>query len=649
MPIGQEGRVRAPELSGGRGWLNTPGPLTLAGLRGKVVLLDFWTYGCVNCMHVIPDLKRLQKKYPRELVVIGVHSAKFENEKETENIRRVVLRYGVEHPVVNDADFRIWQSYVVRAWPTQVLIDTEGYVFGRAPGEGHYEALDKAIGQLAADARKRGTLDERPLKRALERAKEADLPLAFPGKILADERGDRLFVADSNHNRVVVARLDGTLLYTIGSGARGRADGTFEQATFDRPQGLALEGDALYVADTENHLVRRADLKTRTVETVAGTGAQSRDYEFARGPATKSPLNSPWDLWLAGRSLYVAMAGPHQIWKVDLDKGEASVFAGSGHEARKDGKRVRAEVEDFDESVSAFAQPSGLASDGRMLYVADSESNIIRAVEMEGTDVRTLAGGDLFDFGDRDGPGNAARFQHPLGLALHDGRLYVADTYNHKIKVLDPGSRAVKTFAGTGRAGQDDGARPTFYEPGGIAVARGRLYVADTNNHAVRVIDLRTRQATTLPIRGLTPPAETAFGGDDADGTEGPNAEQTRASVQRLGAGSDATLTIEVALPEGHHLNPSAPHRYRVSVESGPEHVAAAAAKTDKSLALPLRIPVKSLAPGAAALRVQATLYYCREDNTGTCRVKTLVWLAPVEVVADPAAPSEIRLQGRVE
>jgi len=649
MPIKQEGRVRAPELSGGRGWLNTSAPLTLAGLRGKVVLLDFWTYGCVNCMHVIPDLKRLQKKYPRELVVIGVHSAKFENEKETENIRRVVLRYGVEHPVVNDADFRIWNAYVIRAWPTQVLIDTEGYVFGRAPGEGHYEALDKAIGQLVADARKRGTLDERPLKRALERAKEADLPLAFPGKILADERGDRLFVADSNHNRVVVARLDGTLLYTIGAGARGRADGGFEQATFDRPQGLALEGDSLYVADTENHLVRRADLKTRTVETVAGTGAQSRDYEFARGPATKSALNSPWDLWLAGRSLYVAMAGPHQIWKLDLDKGEVSVFAGSGYEARKDGKRVRAEVEDFDESVSGFAQPSGLASDGRTLYVADSESNIIRAVEIEGTDVRTLAGGDLFDFGDRDGEGDAARFQHPLGLALYDGRLYVADTYNHKIKVLDPGSRAVKTFAGTGRAGQTDGARPTFYEPGGLAVARGRLYVADTNNHAVRVIDLRTKQATTLPIRGLTPPAETAFGAAETDDTEGPNAAETRASVQRLGAGADATLTIEVSLPEGHHLNPSAPHRYRVSVESGPAHVAAAITKTDKSLALPLRLPVKALAPGAAALRVQTTLYYCREDNTGTCRVKTLVWLVPVEVVADPSAPREIRLRGQVE
>ena len=126
----QQGRVRAPELEGGRGWLNTDRPLSIAGLRGKVVLLDFWTYGCVNCMHVIPDLRALEEKYSRQLVVIGVHSAKFENERDTENIRHIVLRYGLEHPVVNDADFRIWRAYTVRAWPTLVLIDADGYIVG---------------------------------------------------------------------------------------------------------------------------------------------------------------------------------------------------------------------------------------------------------------------------------------------------------------------------------------------------------------------------------------------------------------------------------------------------------------------------------------------------------------------------------------
>src|SRR5256714_2002346 len=593
MPFRQDWRWRGPDPEGGGGWRTPDKPLSIAALRGKVVLLDFWTYGCVNCMHVIPDLKRLEEKYSRQLVVIGVHSAKFENEKETENIRHIILRYGLEHPVVNDADFRIWRAYAVRAWPTLVLIDTDGYIVGRVKGEGHYDVLDRAVAQLVEDARKRGTLNETPLKLALERAKTGDLPLAFPGKILADEKSERLFIADSNHNRVVVTRLDGTLLETVGSGERGAKDGTFETASFHRPQGLALDGDALYVADTENHLIRGAGLKARTVQTSAGTGAQLLSFDVRGGPARTTPLSSPWDLQLVGRSLYIAMAGPHEIWKLDLDKQQLSVFAGTGMEARADGPRDEA----------AFAQPSGLAADGRVLYVADAESNTIRAVTLEDStrgdskadgselktdaqvktaslsssveEVRTLAGGDLFDFGDRDGAGDDVRLQHPLGLALYQNQLFIADTYNHKIKVLDPRARTVKTFAGTGKPGQADGAQSSFYEPGGLSVARGRLYVADTNNHAIRVVDLATKQTTTLVIRGLQPPAQsTPAGAAEADGDAGPNAETLKLAPQQLAASGDAALVVDVALPAGYHLNPSAPQRYKVSVESGGERLA---------------------------------------------------------------------------
>jgi DNA-binding beta-propeller fold protein YncE len=646
----ERGRVRAPELEGGRGWLNTAKPLSIAGLRGKVVLLDFWTYGCVNCMHVIPDLKRLEEKYPNELVVIGVHSAKFENEKETENIRRIVLRYGLEHPIVNDADFRIWNSYAVRAWPTQVLIDPAGYVVGQVSGEGHYDVIDGAVGELVAEAKKRGTLDTRPLKFALERAKTGDLPLAFPGKVLADEKGDRLFVADSNHNRVVVTKLDGTLLYIVGSGARGRRDGAFDAASFDGPQGLALDpsdNSTLYVADTRNHMLRRVDLKSRTVETAAGTGAQLRDYSVRGGPALTTALSSPWDLALKGRTLYVAMAGPHQIWKLDLDSREVSIYAGTGREARNDGKRL-GEFEDT--AAATFAQPSGLAVGDSTLYVSDAESNIVRAVA--GEEVRTLAGGDLFEFGDRDGEGDGVRLQHPLGLALEAGRLYVADTYNHKLKVLDPRTRRVSTFAGTGKPGQTDGARPEFYEPGGISIARGRLYVADTNNHAVRVVDLSTKQTTTLVIRGLKPPAaaEAAESGEAA-----PNAEQLELRPQRLAVGGDSAVVVDVALPAGYHLNQDAPNRYTVLVEDGAQSLALdgtdpkSLTKTAKDLRLPLRLPLRAATAGAARLRVSLRLYYCREDNTGTCRIKTLVWLVPVELTAEPGAPREIKLQGKME
>jgi thiol-disulfide isomerase/thioredoxin len=641
----QQGRVRAPELAGGRSWLNTDQPLQLAALKGKVVLLDFWTYGCINCIHIIPDLKRLEAKYARELVVIGVHSAKFDNEKETENLRRIILRYEIEHPVVNDAHFAIWQAYGVRAWPTQVLIDPQGYVVGVVSGEGNYEVIDEAIAQTIAEARKHGRLNEQPLKLALERAKVGDLPLAFPGKVLADARGLRLFIADSNHNRIVVTKLDGSLIETIGTGARGASDGTFDRASFYRPQGMALDHDALYVADTENHLIRRVDLKKRVVETIAGTGEQSHAYG-EKGAARTVALNSPWDLQLVGRSLYVAMAGPHQIWRLDLDQGQVSTFAGSGREAREDGS--------LDEA--AFAQPSGLASDGKTLYVADSEANIIRAIDL-GTQphVTTLAGGDLFEFGDVDGTGDDARFQHPLGLCALDGQLLIADTYNHKIKLLDPQTGSVKTFLGTGRPGQVDTASPAFYEPGGLSVAGGQLFIADTNNHAIRIVDLKTRQTTTLTIKDLRPPASEATA--LTEGPDAPNGEDLRLASQRLRAagGSESTLVIDVALPAGYHLNPSAPQRYRVSVESGTRSLALAAdaqtpaSRTASDLHLPLRIPLRALSPGKAELRIQLTLYYCREDNTGTCQIKTLNWHAPVEVTAEGNAPREIRAEAKVQ
>ena len=390
----------------------------------------------------------------------------------------------------------------------------------------------------------------------------------------------------------------------------------------------------------------------------------------------RAPLSSPWDLYLEGGSLYVAMAGPHQIWRLDLKSRRLSVFAGSGREERRDGAREEA----------GFAQPSGLAGDGRTLYVADSESNIIRAVAggpappagaapaAPAGQVRTLVGGDLFEFGDRDGAGDDVRLQHPLGVVWHGGRLFIADTYNHKVKVLDPLTRRVSTFAGTGKAGQADGARGQFYEPGGLSVARGRLYVADTNNHAVRVVDLATKQTTTLAIRGLAPPpqppAEAGAPEAAAEGASGPNAEEIKSAPRRLGLGTPAALVLEVALPAGYHLNPSAPHRYRVEVVGaqggstplmllpnpgqplkGPTGQLEEAVLSLKSrpAGLPVRTQLYPISPGASELRASLTLYYCREDNTGTCRVKTLVWRAPVEVTAEPGAPREIRLKGKVE
>ena len=636
MSVQEKARVRAPEITGGRGWLNTDKPLSIAALKGKVVLLDFWTYGCINCIHIIPDLKKLEAKYANQLVVIGVHSAKFQNEKDTENIRRIILRYEIEHPVYNDSEYAVWQSYGVRAWPTQVLIDPAGYVIGGISGEGNYEVIDQAIAKTLEEFRKKGELNEEPLKLILERAKVGDLPLAFPGKIVADANRDRLFIADSNHNRIVITKLDGTLVETVGTADAGAADGTFDKASFYRPQGMALAGDNLYVADTENHLIRRVDLKTRTVETIAGTGQQSREY-FKSGPARTVALNSPWDLELVGRVLYIAMAGPHQIWKMDLDKNEVSTFAGSGREARLDGPLLE----------SGFAQPSGIATNGKNLYIADSESNIIRAIDIVAGTVKTIVGGDLFDFGDVDGSGDEVRLQHPLGLISYGDKLLIADTYNHKIKQLDPKRETVSTLFGTGKPGQQDGTPASFYEPGGLALANHKLYIADTNNHAIRVVDLKTKRASTLKLNGLTPPAQNMQALETATG---PNAEEIKTVGQKLRAGADAFLQIEVELPAGYHLNPLAPQRYKISVEGKSLTVdEKQASRTSKELKLPLRVPVNAASAGPSTVRAQVTLFYCREDNTGTCRIKTLVWQVPVEVTNDASAPAEVKLQGKLK
>ena len=631
--------VRAPELKGGRGWLNTERPLSLEALKGKIVLLDFWTYGCINCIHIIPHLKKLEEKYTNQLVVIGIHSGRYENERDTENIRRVILRYGLEHPVYNDSEFAVLDAYKVKSWPTRILIDPVGNIVGRAEGEGNYEQFDRAIARIAADFRRRGELSEQPLKLALERASVGDLPLAFPGKILADEKTNRLFIADSSHNRIVVTQLDGTLVETIGVGEPGATDGPFASARFFRPQGMALDGSYLYVADTANHLIRRVDLKKQIVETVAGTGEQAFDLMKA-GSGRLVSLSSPWDLQLVGRTLYIAMAGLQQIWKLDLNKNEVATFAGSGREGTLDAPLLDAR----------FGQPSGITSNGTIVYTADSEGNVIRAIDPEKGEVSTLAGSPRFEFGDKDGEGNEVRLQHPLGVVAVSGKLLIADTYNHKIKELDPQKRTVKTILGTGKPGQRDGTAPSFYEPAGLSVANGKLYIADANNHAVRVVDLKSKVTSTLNIKGLESPRNTTALPVSEDST-GPNVEEVRIAKQRLRVGA-VSLVVHVDLPTGYHLNPAAPQRYRISLESGAQLLVLDeqdAARTGRRLHLPLRVPLKAIDEGNAGLRIQMTLYYCREDNTGMCRIKTLILRAPVEITNTRDAVSVIKAEGRLE
>ncbi|MFM8579174.1 MAG: thioredoxin-like domain-containing protein, partial [Planctomycetaceae bacterium] len=564
-----EQRPRAPEFEKGLTWFNADRPIAIGDLRGKFVLLDFWTYCCINCMHILPELAKLEAAFPNEVVVIGVHSAKFDEEKLDANIREAILRHRIRHPVVNDADHRIWDAYRVSSWPSLRVIDPEGKLIAGESGEVTFEQLREFFEKAIERARESGTLDDRPMRFPGE-VLVSPGPLRFPGKVLYDVAGDRLLISDSGNNRILVTRIDDSdgritarVESTIGSGAVGAADGSFDVATFNQPQGVALsDADTLWIADSENHLVRQAALKRRVVRSVAGTGAQARgpwpgtrldrregglvptrrDGRFVGNPS-ETPLNSPWDLFVHDGFLYIAMAGPHQIWRMPLDASEIGPFAGNGREDIVDGPLMPRVP--YAQGAASFAQPSGLAGDDSLLYVADSEGSSIRIVPLSGEgEVRTLVGTSalkaarLFTFGDIDGDVDTARLQHPLGVALHERTLFVADTYNNKIRAVDIQSGAVRTLAGSGESGSLDDP-PQFDEPGGLSFGAGVLWLADTNNHLVRVVDPSDGVVNTLEIE--PPPGGWRSSPDAVD--EIVKNHRPQPSVPGAGASDDTEAT----------------------------------------------------------------------------------------------------------
>jgi hypothetical protein len=442
-------------------------------------------------MQLLPQLAEVEKHFPEELVIIGVHSPKFPAERDSRSLRSAVLRNEAEHPVVNDADMTIWSSYAVRAWPTLMFLDPQGRVIGKHEGEAPADALIDTVAGLVERFDADGLIDRTPIPGIRPMARP-DTPLAFPGKILADETTDRLFIADTGHNRIVVTKLDGSEPWVIGNGAAGLADGDFSEARFHNPEGMALDGETLYVADKNNHAIRRVDLTVRSVTTIAGTGELGMSYAQG-GPARSIDLRSPWDLALHGTTLYIAMAGMHQIWALDLTAGILFPYAGTGHEDIRDRELDRARL----------AQTSGLASDGTKLSFVDSETSSVRTADLPPLDqVHTIVGTGLFDFGDVDGAGDEVLLQHPLGLALGDDVLYLADAYNHKIMRVFPAERRVESWLGDGTPGLTDGTGSSarFHEPAGLAVALGTLFIADTNNHVIRVAELATGAVTTLEV-----------------------------------------------------------------------------------------------------------------------------------------------------
>jgi thiol-disulfide isomerase/thioredoxin len=533
----EKDRADVPGFDGASAWINVDHPLAKPELRGRVVIIDFWTSCCINCLQTLPVLHAIEDRFRgRAVTVVGVHSPKFDEEKEAGRLRDVVRDNRIEHPIAVDGSMAIWRAWGIESWPTVLVLDVDGRAVWGAAGEPDVEELSRVVASALDEGRLAGKLARGPL-RGVRVEPSADGPLRYPGKVLALKDGG-MAIADTGHDRVVVLDKGGKLEATVGSGLAGKADGSFQEASFSRPEGLAEFGGDLFVADTGNHTLRRIDRRAHAVTTVAGTG------EIGAGrlspqelPARSVALRSPWDLLEGQDCLYVALAGSHQIGAFDPKHGTFRLLAGNGREARVDGALLEA----------SFAQPSALATDGREIFVLDSETSSVRAIRMATGQVRTVMGEDLFVFGDVDGDRSRARLQHPIGMTFADGALWVADSYNSKVKRVDPATGATRTMIGA-----------DLGEPAGLSSAGGALFIADTNHHRVLRWALSgNAKAEAVALGDLAAPsvetpAKVAIDPRDPTIPLGP---------VRIPPGSSSTLRVRWEIPSGTGVNDEAPFR----------------------------------------------------------------------------------------
>ncbi|MET8288945.1 thioredoxin-like domain-containing protein [Streptomyces sp. NPDC051639] len=600
-PAPRRVRVRAPELIGKGGWLNTGGnALTLADLRGRVVILDFWTFCCINCLHVLDELRELEEKHRDTVVIIGVHSPKFVHEAEHQAVVDAVERYGVEHPVLDDPELATWKQYAVRAWPTLVVIDPEGYVVAQHAGEGHAHAIARLVEELEAEHAAKGTL--RRGDGPYVAPEPEPTALRFPGKALALPGGNFL-VSDTTRHQLVELEADGeTVVRRIGSGVRGFVDGPADAAGFSEPQGLALLGadGPVVAADTVNHALRRVDLATGEVTTLAGTGRQWWQGAPTSGPAREVDLSSPWDVAFFGGRVWIAMAGVHQLWAYDPADGTVEVAAGTTNEGLVDGPPAEA----------WFAQPSGLAATADRLWVADSETSALRWVGLDGS-VHTAVGTGLFDFGHRDGAAGQALLQHPLGVtALPDGSVAISDTYNHALRRYDPATGEVTTLA------------TDLREPSDAVLVGDDIVVVESARHRLTRLRLPEEAVRVESV-----------------------AHRTQRAATEVAPGG-LRLDVIFQAPAGQKLDTRYGPSTRLLVSSTPPELLldGEGAGTDLSRALELNPAVTE-----GVLHVSAMAASCDDDPSNeypACHVHQQDWGVPVRLTAGGARRLPLVLAG---
>jgi thiol-disulfide isomerase/thioredoxin/sugar lactone lactonase YvrE len=559
-PVGE--RARAGDFAGATAWLNVERPVARNDLDGHVVVVDFWTSACINCLHTLPILTDLERRHGNDgLVVVGVHSPKFDAESEQERLRSAIAENSVGHPVAVDGAMKIWTQWGARAWPTIVVLDTKGRVVWRASGEPKRDELASYVRAALVEGARDGTLKKTAI--AGFKLETSDTgPLAFPGKVVALDGGD-LAVSDTGHHRIVVLDKTFAVKDVIGTGLAGATDGGFAEASFRKPQGLAQLGDALYVADTENHVIRAIDRTKKLVRTVAGTGEIANAVLRGKRGARETALRSPWDVLAVGGVLYVALAGSHQIAVLDPKDGTIALIAGNGVEARKDGQ--------FEDA--SFAQPSGLTTDGTSLWVADSETSSVRAISIATRSVTTVVGKDLFVFGDTDGAAEKVRLKHPLGV-VHAAvgpkgprpALWVVDTYNSKIKRVEPATGSTRTVAGTPDHRE-------LFEPSGATALGSDLIITDTKHHRLVRLTLSAEgdgKIEPIAVKGLTAPTRGIAVANVGDaGGSGIPIEKVEIPEVRVRPDGPTKVLVTWSAPPGTGVNEDAPFRVRWNRSDG--------------------------------------------------------------------------------
>ncbi len=617
-----KGEIAAPEIPNGLEWFNVERPLSLlSDLRGKIVILDFWTQGCINCLHVIPDLHRLENEYPNSLVVIGVHWAKFDHERTNRAVEQAVRRLEVQHPVVNDDFEYLRRAYRVRAWPTLVLIDPLGRVVGSHAGEGIYPLFQPVIDRMSREYGTAGLIDVRPLEVIANEETSTPTVLSFPGKVLADQQRRQLFVADSGHHRIIVTDFEGQILDTIGGGTAGLVNGSWDNARFNQPQGMTLSsgGRYLYVADRANHAIRVVDLFQRTVDTLAGTGQST--HRVTPGSPLSTSLASPWDVERVGEQIFVAGAGRHQIWVIELSSNGRSatwvdVFAGTGAEGLDDGPRLSA----------TLSQPSGLAADGSTLWFTDPEASAVRSIELESNgQLTTLIGEGLFSWGDTVGASEATKLQHAVGIELLGGNLYVADTYNHRIKVIDSQSANSRVVAGNGEPGLTDGfgEAAQLDEPSGLSGADGTLFIADTNNHRIRTLDIATGELTTLKFSNQQSAALLRRTAAD---------EIVTFPLQTVSPGT-LDLTVELFVPTAYEFNSDGTFVLDIEIQNASmSRIEGRSSYQAQGPTMPQQFSLIIEEEEDLRIQADATVFYCPARNATFCLLRHVQLVVPIAV-----------------